>query len=160
MLALLLELDLQQQQLWEWMPSMVGALPCLRIRITKFPSDSCTSIPVVDSESISPTPGLSVCSLQMTPQAGAMFMTLLAGVPITPAPQNHSEGISPTPSQPGLSTSADSTEGECHALYQKAISSSPTITPHIAKAMTIGPLELARLLCATSSWGYHCLRSA
>ena len=128
--------------------------------ISKFPSGSHTSIPVVDSKSISPTPGLSVCSLQMTPQAGAMFMTLLAGVPITPAPQNHSEGVSPTPSQPGLSTSAGFTESECHALYQKAISSSPTITPHIAKAMIIGPPGVGKTALRHLLLGHHCLRSA
>ena len=36
------------------------------------------------------------------------------------------------------------TENECHALYQAAIASNPTITLHIAKAMTIGPPRVGK----------------
>ena len=36
------------------------------------------------------------------------------------------------------------TENVCHALYQEAITSSPTITLHIAKAMTIGPPRVGK----------------
>ena len=36
------------------------------------------------------------------------------------------------------------TESECHELYQKAITDNPTITLHIAKAMTIGPPRVGK----------------
>ena len=43
-----------------------------------------------------------------------------------------------------LSKGEGLTENECHALYQEAITSSPTITLHIAKAMTIGPPRVGK----------------
>ena len=36
------------------------------------------------------------------------------------------------------------TEGDCSALYHKAIKDNPTITLHVAKAMTIGPPQVGK----------------
>ena len=36
------------------------------------------------------------------------------------------------------------TEGDCSTLYHKAIKDNPTITLHVAKAMTIGPPQVGK----------------
>ena len=61
-----------------------------------------------------------------------------------PVPTVHSKGVSPSSNLQDCRTFAGFTENECHALYQKAITGSPTITLHIAKAMTIGPPRVGK----------------
>ena len=64
--------------------------------------------------------------------------TKSSGLDLTPVPVVVSESLPNLGMRPGF------TESECHALYQKAITSSPTITLHIAKAMTIGPPRVGK----------------
>ena len=61
-----------------------------------------------------------------------------SGWNLTPIPVAVSESL------PNPSMCAGFTENECHALYQEAITRSPTITLHIAKAMTIGPPRVGK----------------
>ena len=61
-----------------------------------------------------------------------------SGSNLTPIPVAVSESL------PNPSMHAGFTENECHALYQEAITRSPTITLHIAKAMTIGPPRVGK----------------
>ena len=62
----------------------------------------------------------------------------VSGSNLTPIPVAVSESL------PNLGMHAGFTEDECHALYQEAVTSSPTITLHIAKAMTIGPPRVGK----------------
>ena len=62
----------------------------------------------------------------------------ISGLNYTPIPVAVSESL------PNLSMHVGFTEDECHALYQEAVTSSPTITLHIAKAMTIGPPRVGK----------------
>ena len=65
-------------------------------------------------------------------------LATLSELNLSPIPVAVSESL------PNPSMHAGFTENECHALYQEAITSSPTITLHISKAMTIGPPRVGK----------------
>ena len=78
-------------------------------------------------------------SAEMVMSASTALPTVTPGIIIPTSRLSVSSKAVAPPRTPGCITLRGLTESECHTLYQEAITSGPTITLHIAKAMTIGP---------------------
>ena len=78
-------------------------------------------------------------SSEMVTSASTALPTVTPGIIIPTSRLSVSSKAVAPPRPPGCITLRGLTESECHTLYQEAITSGPTITLHIAKAMTIAP---------------------
>ena len=78
-------------------------------------------------------------SSEMVTSPSTALPTVTPGIIIPTSRLSVSSKAVAPPRSPGCITLRGLTESECHTLYQEAITSGPTITLHIAKAMTIGP---------------------